>query len=74
MKKLNNGLARKFYDMCEDVKNSQNFEDLNFHVGVACGFASGLFLSNVIGIDCYTAMHDYINIVRGQCQLWGACK
>lgn len=74
MKNLNNVLARKFYDMCEDVKNSQNFEDLNFHVGVACGFVAGLFLSKVIDIDCYTEMHDYINIVRDQCQLGGACK
>lgn len=72
MKKLNDGLARRFYDMCEDVKNSLNAEDLNYKVGVACGFASGLFLSNLVDIDCYSAMHDYINNAREQCKLGGA--
>lgn len=43
MKKLNGGLAMRFYDMCEDVKNSRNSELLNYHFGVACGFAYGLF-------------------------------
>lgn len=71
MKKLNDGLARRFYDMCEDVKNSSNTEDLNYYVGAACGFASGLFLSNLVDIYCYTAMHDYIKNARAQCKLGG---
>lgn len=71
MEKLSNELARRFYDMCESVKNAQNSEALIFSVGEACGFASGLLLSNVIDIDCYTTMHDYINIARDQCQLRG---
>lgn len=69
----NDALARRFYDMCEDVKNSRNTEDLNYHLGVACGFATGLFLSNLVDIDCYTAMHDCINNVREQCKLWRCC-
>lgn len=46
MKKLDDFLGNKFYDVCEDIKNSRNVEDLNYHVGVACGFASGLLLSH----------------------------
>lgn len=64
MKKLNNFLGNKFYGVCEDIKNSRDVEDLNFHVGVACGFASGLLLSHTIDFDCYTAMHEYISAVR----------
>lgn len=64
MKKLNDCLGRRFYDMCEVVKNSQNSEDLNFHVGAVYGFASGLLLSHTIDFDCYTAMHEYISVVR----------
>ena len=44
-----------------------------FRVGVASGFASALFLSNVIDIVCYTAMNDCINNAREQCNLGGAC-
>ena len=73
MKKLNDKLAMKFNDLCEDVKNAQYSEDLFFRVGVAFGFASALFLSNVIDIDCYTEMNDCINNVREQCNLGGAC-
>lgn len=64
MKKLNDLLGRRFYDMCEDVKNSQNSEDFYYYVGAVCGFASGLLLSNAIDFDCYTAMHEYISVVR----------
>lgn len=64
MKKLNDSLKNKFYNVCEDIKNSRNFEALNFNVGVACGFASGLLLSRTIVFDCYTAMHDHISVVR----------
>lgn len=64
MKKLNDCLARRFYDMCEDVKNSQNSEYLNYYVGTVCGFASGLLLSHAIDFDCYIAMHEYISVVR----------
>lgn len=69
MKKLNDKLAKRFNDLCNDVKNAQYSEDLFFRVGVAFGFASGLFLSNVIDIDCYNAMNDCINNAREQCQL-----
>ena len=73
MKKLNDNLAKRFHDLCNDIKNAQYSEDFFFRVGVASGFASGLFLSNVIDIDCYTAMHDYINIAREQWNLGGVC-
>lgn len=48
MKKLNDDLAKRFYDLCNDIKNAQYSEDLFFRVGVASGFASGLFF-----IKCY---------------------
>lgn len=69
MKGLNNVLAKKFYDTCENIKKCKNSDDLNFYVGVACGIASGLMLSGVIDVDCYTAMHLYIGVVREQCNL-----
>lgn len=64
MKKLNDVLANKFYNECEEIKNARNSEDLNFHVGVACGFASGLLLSHLIDMECYTAMHLYIGTLH----------
>lgn len=67
MRKLNDCLASKFYSICDDIKMSRTREDLNFHVGDACGFASGLLLSDVIDFDCYTAMHDYISVVQAGC-------
>lgn len=73
MKQLNDFLATRFYNVCEDIKNSLNSDDLNFHVGVACGFASALFLTDTIDSDCYSAMHEYIFIVREQCELGGIC-
>lgn len=51
MKKLNDLLAKKFCDTCEDIKNAQNSDDLNFYVGIACGIACGLMLSGVIDVD-----------------------
>lgn len=52
----------KFYSLCDDINMSHTSEDLNFHVGVACGFASGLLLTCTIDCDCYTAMQDYIGV------------
>lgn len=69
MKELNDLVAKKFYDTCENIKNSQNSDDLNFYVGVACGIASGLMLSGVIDVDCHMAMHLYIGEVRDECNL-----
>lgn len=65
MKKLNDVLASRFYDMCEDIKNSSNSEDLNFYIGVACGFSSALFLAGTIDNGCYKAMREYIDKVYG---------
>ena len=65
MKKLNGVLASRFYDMCEGIKNSLNNEDLNFYFGIACGFASGLLLTDTIDIECYKAMREYIDTVHG---------
>lgn len=64
MKKLSDSLARRFYEMCENIKNTQNSDDLNFHLGTACGFSSALMLSNVIDFDCYVAMREYIDAVH----------
>ena len=69
MKQLNGVLAKKFYDTCENIKNSKNSDDLNFYVGVACGIASGLLLSGVIDIECDMAMHLYIGVARDECNL-----
>lgn len=67
MKGLNDVLAKKFYDTCENIKNAQNSDDLNFYLGVASGIASGLLLSGVIDIKCNTAMHLYIDFVLVEC-------
>lgn len=63
MKKLNDTMAKRFYNMCVDIKDTQTREDLIFRVGVAIGFTSALFLSDVINVDCYTAMNQYITAV-----------
>jgi hypothetical protein len=73
MKGLNDVLARRYYALCDDIRNSLNSEELNFRVGVACGFASGLFLTEKIDIDCYKAMREYIDIVSELCKLGGDC-
>lgn len=69
MKNLNGALAKKFLDTCDNIKNAQNSDDLNFYVGAACGIASGLFLSDLIDVDCYTSMHLYIGVMRDGCYL-----
>ena len=73
MKGLNNVLASRYYALCDDIRNSSNSEVLNFQVGVACGFASGLFLTDTIDIDCYKAMRKYIDIVSVVCKFGGDC-
>jgi hypothetical protein len=72
MKKLNDVSVRRFYAMCEDIKNSLTSEELNFNVGVACGFASGLFLTDTVNIDCYKAMRECIDSASVQSKLGGA--
>lgn len=69
MKDLNYVLSKKFLDTCDNIKNAQNSDDLNFYVGVACGIASGLWLSGVIDADCYMAMNLHISVVRDGCNL-----
>lgn len=73
MKDLDEKLAKRFLNVCDNIKNSQSIEDLNFYYGLACGLASALFLSDVIDIDCYTAMHLHIGVARDECILGGAC-
>lgn len=73
MKGLNDVLASRYYALCDDIRNSLNSDELNFQVGVACGFASGLFLTDTIDIDCYKAMREYIDIVSELCKLRGDC-
>lgn len=69
MKVLNDKLAKKFIETCENIKNAQNSDDANFYVGTAGGIASGLFLSGVIDIECYTVMHLFIDAVLDECKL-----
>jgi hypothetical protein len=69
MKVLNDELAKKFIVTCENIKNAQNSDDAHFYVGNACGIVSGLFLSGVIDIECYTVMHLYIGAVLDECKL-----
>lgn len=71
MKGLNDLVAKKFYDTCENIKNAKNSDDLNFYVGVACGIDSGLLLSGVIDFDCHMLMHLYIGVARDECNLEG---
>lgn len=69
MKNLNESLLVRFYDLCEDIKKSKDFEDLYFRLGLACGFISGLFLADIIDIDSYQKMHEYISTVRDGLEL-----
>lgn len=71
MKDLDYVLSKYFFKTCESIKNAQDSDDLNFYVGVACGIASGLLLSDVIDIVCYETMHHYIAVARDKCNL---CK
>ena len=64
MKNSNYRLLNRFYVMCEDIKKSKDFEDLYFRLGRACGFISGLFLADIIDINYYQKMHEYISSVR----------
>lgn len=67
MKDLDEKLAKRFLNVCDDIKNAKSVEDLMFHVGVACGFASELFLSNAIDVDCHTSMFHHIGVM---CDEW----
>lgn len=69
MKNSNERLVSRFYDLCEDIKKSKDFDDLYFRLGLACGFISGLFLADIISIDCYQKMHEYISEVRDGLEL-----
>lgn len=64
MKNSNDRLLNRFYDLCEDIKKSKDFEDLNFRLGLACGFISGLFLADIINISSYENAHEYIRTIR----------
>ena len=69
MKNSNDRLVSRFYDLCEDIKKSKDFEDLYFRLGLACGFISGLFLADIIDINSYQKMHEYISSVRDGLEL-----
>ena len=69
MKNSNDRLVNRFYDLCEDIKKSKDFEDLYFRLGLACGFISGLFLADIIDINSYQKMHEYISSVRDGLEL-----
>lgn len=73
MKNLNDVLVRRYYDLCDSIRNSSDSDELNFQVGVACGFVSGLLLTDTIDIDCYKEMRGYIDIVSEMCKLGGVC-
>lgn len=53
MKNSNDRLLNRFYDLCEDIKKSKDYEDLYFRLGLACGFISSLFLADIINISSY---------------------
>lgn len=72
MKQLNSVLSSRFHDICEDIKKS-NSEDLDFYFGLACGFVSGLFLTDTIDYDGYMEMREYINTVSDKRILGGDC-
>lgn len=46
------------------LKKSQKIEDLDFRLGLVCGFTSCLFLADIINISCYQKMHEYISTLR----------
>lgn len=58
MKKLNNTLAKRYYQMIEDIKTSRSYGDLRCAHGVCLGFASALFVADVIDLECYNAMTE----------------
>lgn len=69
MKNANERLVSRFYDLCEDIKKSKDFEDLYFRLGLACGFISGMFLADIIDIYSYQKMHEYISTIRDEMEL-----
>ena len=64
MKNSNERLLRRFYELCNDIKKVTKIEDLDFRLGLACGFISGLFLADIIDIGSYQKMHEYISTLR----------
>ena len=64
MKNSNDRLVNRFYDLCEDIKKSKDFDDFYFRLGLACGFISGLFLADIINISSYENAHEYIRTIR----------
>ena len=64
MKNSNDRLLRRFYDLCDDIKEVTTIEYLDFRLGLACGFISGLFLADIIDISSYEKAHEYIRTIR----------
>ena len=64
MKNSNDRLVSRFYDLCEDIKKVTKIEDLDFRLGLACGFISGLYLADIINISSYENAHEYIRTIR----------
>ena len=64
MKNSNDRLLNRFYDLCNDIKKVTKIEDLDFRLGLACGFISCLFLADIIDINSYQKMHEYISTLR----------
>lgn len=58
MKKLSNDLAKRYYQMIEDIINSKNYGDLRCAHGVCLGFASALFVADIIDLECYNGMTE----------------
>ena len=64
MKNSNDRLLSRFYGLCDDIKEVTTIEYLDFRLGLACGFISGLFLADIIDISSYKKMHEYISTIR----------
>ena len=64
MKNSNDRLLSRFYELCDDIKEVTAIEYLDFRLGLACGFISGLFLADIIDISSYEKMHEYISTIR----------
>ena len=64
MKNSNDRLLNRFYDLCDDIKKVTKIEDLDFRLGLVCGFTSCLFLADIISLSTYQAMHEYISTIR----------
>ena len=64
MKNSTDRLLNRFYDLCEDIKKVTKIEDLDFRLGLVCGFTSCLFLADIINICTYQKMHEYISTLR----------